>query len=310
MNSAFLCCSSFEDRSISIADAVRGKEFASVNIFANLDYHPAIAKNAKLINDIFPVNGKIIRTSIQEPLLTSGEIRNTIDRIVKDNIKNIIIDISTFTHEMLLITLMTVYENRDCFDNIICLYMGAKDYSVNDKMERKWLSKGCKQIRSVVGFPGKLIPGIPVCLIVLVGYEHERAAIMIEEMDPEFLILGKGLPSDDSLTNPSHKAPMIHFQNILANLLSRRGGIEYFDFSCKDVQSAFKKIESQIGKTKEYNHIIVPLNTKISTLATGLVALKNKDIQVCYAEPETYNFQGYSLPDEDVTLIGNILELF
>jgi hypothetical protein len=242
--------------------------------------------------------------------LTGIEIKKTINLIIKEDIENIVIDISTFTHEMLLILLSILYENKNGFKRILYVYMGAKDYSINESLEKKWLSKGCRQIRSVIGYPGNLVPGVPICLIVLVGYEHERAAIMIEEMDPEYLILGKGLPSDDSLTNPSHKAPMLYFQEILADLLSRRGRIQDFEFSCRDTQAAIDAIESQINKTKDYNHIIVPLNTKISTLAVGVVALKNKNVQVCYAEPETYNFQGYSLPDEDMTLIGNIFDLF
>ncbi|GHV11392.1 hypothetical protein FACS189491_02560 [Spirochaetia bacterium] len=307
---AFLCCASFEDRSIIISNAVSGKSFKFVYIFANLDYHQKILQNANIIKSIFGDNSKIVSTKIQDPLLTGREIQGVINTLIKNNIKNIILDISTFTHEMLLILLMAIYENKKYFDNIMCIYMGAKDYSINETIEKKWLSKGCKQIRTVIGYPGKLIPSIPICLIVLVGYEHERAAIMIEEMDPEFLILGKGLPSDDSLTNSSHKAPMLHFQNILTNLVSRRGEIGSFDFSCRNLQSTFSAIEEQIRKTEGFNHIIVPLNTKISTLAVGLAALKNKNIQVCYAEPETYNFQGYSLPDDEATLIGNILELF
>jgi hypothetical protein len=309
-NASFLCCASFEDRSWSIPDAVKERSFKSIYIFANMDCHQDIIKNAKSIKDMFNVNAKIISTKIQDPVLSGIEIKKAINLIIEDGIKNIVIDISTFTHEMLLIVLSILYENKTSFKKILCIYMGAKDYSINESLEQKWLSKGCRQIRSVIGYPGNLVPGIPICLIVLVGYEHERAAIMIEEMDPEFLILGKGLPSDNSLTNPSHRAPMLYFQGILADLLSRRGGIQDFEFSCRDVQATMTEIESQIDKTKDYNHIIVPLNTKISTLAVGVVALKNKNIQVCYAEPETYNFNGYSLPDDEITLIGDIFELF
>jgi hypothetical protein len=305
-NSAFICCSSFERRSLVIPNMVRNISFSSVFVFQNTNFNVEIEKNAIEIK-YFYNNAVTVDTKNNDPLLTDTKIKEVISLLVKNNIKNIIIDITTFTHEMLLVLLMNVYNKRHQFENVVCLYLGAKDYSINEQKTEKWLSKGCKQIRSIVGYPGKLIPGYPLCLIVLVGYEHERATIMIEEIEPEYLVLGKGIPSDESLTHPSHKAPMLHFQNLLENFISRRSETSFFDFSCSDLESSYENLNREIIKRTNVNHIIIPLNTKISTLAAGIVALNNKNIQICYGEPDTYNFEGYSIPDEYVTIINNIL---
>lgn len=281
----------------------------NISIFKNENLHSNIEKNSLLINGYYDNNAYIINTKTDEPLLTSSKIKDVILSLIEKDQKKIIIDITTFTHEMLLVLLMNIYKNRTHFDKIQCLYLGAKDYSINEETEKKWLSKGCKKIRSVFGYPRKLIPGNPICLTVLVGYEHERAAIMIEEIDPEYLLLGKGLPSDNSLTNPSHKAPMIHFQNTLDNFLSRRNETNSFDFSCSELEPTYKKIKEEIKKYNNVNHIIVPLNTKISTLAAGILALENTNIQICYSEPEIYNFDGYSKADDNVTIMDDIFEI-
>jgi hypothetical protein len=303
--SAFLCCSSFEERSIIIPAFFSKQNFKEIFIFKNENLHPNIDKNALLINGYYN-NASISCTKTDVPLLTASKIKEVVSSLVMKEIKNIVIDVTTFTHEMLLILLMIIYKNINCFNCVQCLYLGAKDYSINEKTEEKWLSKGCKRIRTVIGYPGKLTPGIPICLTVLVGFEHERALIMIEDIDPEYLVLGKGLPSDKSLTNPSHKAPMLYFQKILDDLITRRSGTSSFDFSCSELESTYNIIKKEIQNRPDANHIIVPLNTKISTLAAGIIALESTSIQICYSEPETYNFDGYSLSDEKVTIIDNI----
>ena len=78
--------------------------------------------------------------------------------------------------------------------------------------------------------------------------------------------------------------------------------VDTFEFSVKDIDSTMTILNEQIRKSNEYNHIIVPLNTKTSTLATGLVALEHPEIQICYAEPEAYNIDNYSEPGNTVFL--------
>jgi hypothetical protein len=46
------------------------------------------------------------------------------------------------------------------------------------------------------------------------------------------------------------------------------------------------------------------LNTKLSTVGVALAAIENPEIQICYAEPEEYNTDGYSKPGKEVTVIS------
>lgn len=51
-DASFLCCASFESRSCSIPSAINERLFRSIYIFANIDCHQDIIKNANSIKDI------------------------------------------------------------------------------------------------------------------------------------------------------------------------------------------------------------------------------------------------------------------
>ena len=76
-----------------------------------------------------------------------------------------------------------------------------------------------------------------------------------------------------------------------------------FEFSCSDIVKTVDQLNMIIEDNKGKNTIIVPLNTKLSTLAAGVVALKNEDVQICYSVPEMYNTAGYSEPSDNITIV-------
>lgn len=300
---AFLCCASFESRSLCIPKSLKKIPFNFVAIFSTTDCNKLIEESALEIKKLFSDNVQIFNTKIHSPLDTANAMAKAIRCLIKKDIKKVVIDITTFTHEMLLILIKLLTRFEGGLEKITCLYLSARDYSIGDSKENKWLSKGCNEVRSVFGYPGKIIPGRPMCLIVLVGFEHERANRMIVEMDPEFLLLGKGISNRRHLTHDSHKAPMEYFHKLVKDMTSRRGDVDEFEFSCRDYKNTAKIILREISKRRDYNNIIVPLNTKISTISVAIAALYNDEIQVCYAVPEAYNFSAYSEPDNKVAVL-------
>ena len=76
-----------------------------------------------------------------------------------------------------------------------------------------------------------------------------------------------------------------------------------FEFSCRDLEKTIETIKDIITQNPKANYILVPLNTKLSTISTAIVALENPQIQLCYAVPEIYNYENYSSPGENITII-------
>lgn len=162
-------------------------------------------------------------------------------------------------------------------------------------------SKGCKDIRNVVGYPGYWNPVYKYHLIVLSGFEQERITGLVEMLEPDSLSLG--VCSDS--TNDNHNNTILQYREKFddwARNLQVLKKYEQFNFSCINIEETVKILEKIIISNSKMNYILAPLNTKLSTVAAGIVALKNESIQLCYPIPEAYNIE-YAIPSENVTIV-------
>lgn len=299
-NTALILSSSFEERAFTIGRMLcNNNNNISIVFVISTNYNSLIVENAKKIQSMFGEKAENIIIKKEDPFSQLAEIYKIHSKLIEKKIENIIIDITTFTHETLLI-LVNVLNKKNLLKKAYFFYNSAKEYCPRMQDNKKWLSKGCKEIRTILGYPGLLLPNRQTCIIVLVGFEHERASRLIELTDPDSLYIGCGIISSQHITSEKHMAPMKVFEEMYKSFLATRMNVNIFEFSARDIENTVKALNKVLEETKEYNHIIVPMNTKISTIATGLIALQNPAIQLCYAEPEIYNFDNYSIPDERI----------
>src|SRR5699024_3770044 len=141
----------------------------------------------------------------------------TIKSLAKScKLKKVFIDITTFTHETLLI-LLAIFREKFSYTNVVCGYVNAKEYSYDcEDQKDKWLSRGIGEIRSVLGYSGVLKPSKKNLLMVIVGYEYERAVRIIEAVEPDFLSLGYGLPSDS--TTEKNRGANEHYTQLVKQM--------------------------------------------------------------------------------------------
>jgi hypothetical protein len=86
--------------------------------------------------------------------------------------------------------------------------------------------------------------------------------------------------------------------------------VEEKEFSCKEIKSTIDFLESIYLKYQEnYNIAVSPLNNKTSTLAVSISALKNENIQVCYASANQYNIAKQLTPS-NYFLVYNLSDYF
>lgn len=295
-----ICCASFESRCLCIPKAVSGR-IEDVVIYRNSSVDiPLSIANRDNIKGYFSA-ATILDVPFDSPELVSDSMAKVVEKIADDK-RNVLIDTTTFTHETLLILLRTIYLFKASFDSVFCLYNGAGEYSPAPDPENTWLSKGCKDVRNVIGFPGIIKPKEKTNLIILAGFELERATKLIELIDPDCLILGNGIePVNEKISNT-----MTYFRSKYDIWKADYKVIEKtdFDFSCRDIEKTVETLSSIIAEAPDENYILVPLNTKLSTISTAIVALGNRKVQLCYAVPEIYNYDNYSTPGEKVTIIN------
>lgn len=302
-----LFSTSFEDRCLSLIECV---ELDSVKTAIVFNYKNNYDKSELNLNKIKGLlDGKI--NWQQKTILPNSPIENcdtfisVLDELPAD--ANVLVDVSTFTRENILI-LIRLFKSKYSELNVNYCYTPSSRYSISedDSLEmikqNLWLSKGVDDIRSILGYPGVFSPVKKVLLIILVGFEYERAQILIDNYEPNLLVIGKA-SKDESITDRLSEINEINFNN----LQNANADVDTFEFSCKDIVKTKNALTTVYDKYKdEYNIVISPMNNKLSTIAVASFALTHPDIQICYATTNQYNIDGYSQSCDYFYLIDSI----
>jgi len=290
----FICSSSFEERCFSISRNINKSIINSSWVVYNGDGETEIKTNAETLLQIYDNNASLIEVSMDDPLYTADRIREKIIvELNKNVIDNVFIDITTFTHEALLILIKLFYlycPNAE----ITCLYTNALEYSVGEEKKYKWLSNGIRELRSVLGYAGNIIPSRKNHLIMIVGYEYERAMRIINTIEPNSLSLGFGRSC--SATTEKDKEANEYYLQLVEEMATYYTDIFKFEIPCDSPNKIIEELNRQIACAEDKNIIIVPMNNKISTIGVALTAIKNENIQLCYAPAISYNYRNYSIP--------------
>jgi len=296
----FICSASFESRCRSVSDSIDPMAFGWVFVAVDED-HPSteISQAAEyLLGRHMPRSSKM-NVHRGDPLATADSLNHAIISSARGEPISFLMDITTFTHEALLILVKLLQMRLKPDDSVTFVYTAASEYSVGQKPEEKWLSKGIGEIRSVLGYPGKALPSQKSHLVILAGYESERAERFIEEYEPNVLSVGLGAPG--SATNPVHASIN---EAMHSRIMAQHKEARTFYFSCSDSLEARNSIREQIQQVRDHNVLVAPMNTKISTMGAALVALEDDSVQLCYAPAHQYNEVHYSTPDNNCFLFS------
>lgn len=288
----FICSSGFEERSTKLALSLDSDMIANSMIFHLDDTYNVSFLNLNKIQQKIQ-NLKIVEYPKNNSLKTFdlfyAVFKEFNEEIGNKKIK-VVIDISTFTREILLILMKVItIERFSNFEKII-VYTPNESYS-NDETNF-WMTKGIREIRSIIGYSGLHSPSKKLLLLILNGFEEERTENIIECFEPAKLVIGK--PDIAGSINLNLNAiACSKFEEV--KLKHQNLIVQEFDFSCTDIQITILALNKIIEENEDYNIVISPLNNKISTIATAIVGLKNDDIQICYASANQYNIDSKAI---------------
>ena len=293
-----ICSASFERRCIPIPKALHeavSRSGTEVLIGYNENYRDRVRENLELLNKIFP-SAHPCALHTDDPILTADALMQGMDALwPKEKRPRVSVDITAFTRESLLMLLQALWR-RGSYCDVTLLYLRAKEYDVGSIEEQKWLSQGIREVRSVIGYPGDLLPTRPTHLIVLAGFERDRGIRLIADCEPSVVSLGVADPSDAD-TQDHQRTNEIRMREI-RNLVAP---VHEFQFSAYDPYRAADALKRQMEEVQEEtNTIIAPMNTKISTVGAGMVGWEIPNVQLCYAQADMYNYDRYSSPGEVV----------
>ena len=293
-----ICSASFENRCLAVASSINLSVIDKALICRYSGYAELSENNNSRLHEILAEKSTDVSFDKDAPLSIYDSLY---DAVLVCRPKSILLDISTFTRETILITLMLF--NQDAFKEIevtLC-YVPADRYSDcagENNSNDIWLSKGVNDIRTVLGYAGSFTSLKKTLLIVLVGFEKERAELLINRFEADKLYLGS-VPPQESHSEELSAINKTNFER----LVSIVGECNVFEFSCRDLQQTYDTLKNIIDTNiEEYNVIISPMNNKLSTLAVANVAFEYPDVQVCYASTNQYNTEAYSCPADKVIL--------
>lgn len=291
----FICSASFEQRCVSIPSKIKRKNFNKVIIIENSKGTELIKENSQRLNQMFAKNSVSLKIDFTDPLSIADKIAKEISSVPGRKIK-VLIDVTTFTHEVLMICLK-VLKIYNKVKSTTCVYVNAAEYCPGQPIENKWLSQGCEEVRSVLGYPGVLLPSQKTHLIVIVGYEYNRAFELISAMEPNSISLVYGSPAD-AITEKDHEANEI-FNELVKQMAFEFSNVESIKIPCNDPEKTADDLQTLYDAHENDNIIVVPMNNKMSTVGVVLSAFKNERIQICYAPAVIYNETNYSIAGTD-----------
>jgi len=281
----FVVCASFEHRTKSAAECLSGDYKAKKGIiYYNHEFisNPKTAKNIERLKVLLKLRCNevdVIEGSLVYPEKQFAVLKNAVLSPNPATIKAVTIDVTTFNREALLV-LVALLRNNCAFATIRVLYVSPIRHG-------KWLSRGFREVRSVIGFPGVQRASRSTMLVVLSGFEPDRAKKLIEEHEPRIVLLGFGDPPTEQHfleRNIEEQKTILAMQDV-----------ERFKFPANKIEKCHQSLMELLrGRLSDYNIILAPMSTKLSTLGAYLTAEANPEIQLTYCVPSEYNVENYS----------------
>ena len=287
-----ITCASFEDRCLSASLVLPEQQIASAIIFFIEEFSSFSSANRLQLLSHFKGNAQEVQLFHNNPRSTADKIFGTLTPNFSDY-QNILVDISTFTRESLLILIKVLEQNKQSHQKFQLVYTCAEDTSTN-------LSYNPIELRSVMGYMGEMKPALPLHLVIMLGFEYERAQQVIDEYEPDYISIGYG-SSTESISSDLRKLN-IEFKEKLISIYTNNV-IHQFEHSLVDPFNTAEELAEIIDQKTGCNTVIVPLNNKISTVGAGLLAINRPEIQICYTQMGKYNIENYSKASDQCYLI-------
>ena len=300
--SLLICSSSFEYRWYQIAKNLSTEKLSNIVV---------LQKSKELdcwehgINEIIKVHGdkyEILDMSSPNPADLWRNLATNLLPKIQNQKEATLIDITTLTHE-LVVFLVSLIKSNNLSSKVILAYSGASAYLTSKDKTNWWLSRGVKNIRSILGFPGVIRPSRKSHLMILVGFETERAKELITQYEPSSISLGIGIEPYSQEFFEKNSWYREQLEIFIQSIGSTIKNVSEFTFSCSDFESAKEAILEEASKFSDKNITIAPMNTKVSTVAAASAAIENDALKLCYVEPIEYNKEFYSSPGDTLTII-------
>lgn len=278
----------FEERTLVASETLDPEYEAELGIiYVNSEYfnRPNSEKTEKHLEELQDTLDQFCETVdvIMGSWLEADEqlhtLRDALGELSNKDPLRVTIDVTSFNREALFVSFNILQSLTEDITTRI-LYVSPEEYG-------DWLTEGHRKTRNIIGFAGMQNTKKPTLLIILSGFEEMRTLNTIEEVEPAKAMIGTG--------DPPLKESFLDKNEQNQEAILNRQDTERFEFPADSVNDSYQCIRDLISENvSDYNIILSPMSTKLSTLGTWKAANQFPEVQVIYTIPAKYNLENYS----------------
>jgi hypothetical protein len=280
----FICCASFEERCLSSA-AKMGTDFLTKFAVIFVVEEPIYKKQVE--HNMFRLQTELRKKATEGIFVISCQRENPMEGIsqMEDVLRQcklkvdggpfITVDISGFTKIYLLELLYYLAIDKD-------LGLPRLLHTTQRYLPTK-LTQGIQQITTMPNFYGSPSLEKEMALVLLLGFEQERALAVWKQLNPARTIA--------LITNPPRHGNLDYLKYARQNnadLLSKPS-VEVRDIPADNPYAVKNVLEAIHEETKDaFNMVIGPFGTKPQVVGVFLFCQEHRKAQVVYSFPATY----------------------
>lgn len=285
-----IASASYEPRARGVWGAVKTQAFSQSIVCYNANHSAYLQEHLDWFTGKIPT-ADVVALDSDFPLRTFDGLIGRINGLRADAPRDVVIDITAFTREALAILVFLLRNRLPSGSKVRAVYQKAKKYGKSE--HGGWLSHGIREVRTVLGYSGVVKLGSETHLILLPGFELERAKEIIDAVHPAFISFG-AVTLEQCVSGEIAST----LEKLLGQLraLYRGAMFDQFEFSSVDPIITRDAILRLVGSGMGRNIVLACLNAKPATIGACLAAWKCPLLQMVYAQPVAYNLSEYAEP--------------
>ena len=286
----FIGCASFEDRclgALSLLSANYRFDHSYLCIYD--DPNEARQPNVKAMAERLQSSGptSTILTSKHNPSRSIAKLLTRIRALALKSQVNVTLDVSTFTKRHLLLLLLAL-DDAGLWESLRLIYTEPKDYVVDMYLP---MSVGIKEVAPIPGFTNIKPPDKPVLLVIMLGYEGDRAMALFQSIEPNETVLLVPRPA----YRPEWEGRTEELNRQLVSLLGEDAIVYADSRDPLQVKIALNEVLDTRYPTENWTCLVSPLGTKPQTVGLYLLWRDNPgSCAIVYAQPLRHNKRYYS----------------
>lgn len=294
-------CAGFEDRSNWIIHKAKNLTYTKAFLlkYKTTVVRPTSEENEILIENFLNKHGTLQSLEIDplNPISTIVQILKNISEVKSKNCR-ILFDISVMSKQILFLFLRGLFE-YDLLKNTQLIYTEPADY----KISASKLSFGASKHDVIPTFEGMHNPKGKRNLIILLGYEGDRAFSLWEKMEPHNCILCYPEP-------PYKEGWFERTRKFNKEIIGAVGDTNLKPLHSRDPSKALQQLEkiiSDLDPKMKNNCLISPMGTKPQSVAAFYYYLKtNSYPNLIYGTPTQHGDYSQGIGDTYILHTNNL----